>query len=227
MNQLIIRDLGKDCNYIAVCQQAIDFINKREITANDELWLFECQPAFTRGANYSGVNFVGGTIISGDDSIISPGSIPIITTDRVGGNAYHGPGQLICVVLADLKRKNLNYKKLLSILYSTLLQLLASYGIDAKLRDGKHRLGPFVDGNKKIGFVDTGVCADFVYYGLSLNVDMDLSPFEKINHCGIVGYEITHLKNYLNTIDLAEIKQRIVNFFSKKMKYSQLVWKSN
>lgn len=218
-NQLIVRDLGHNCDYMTVWQQATNFNEKRDAGAADELWLLEYAPVFTRGANLSGLNLVGGTIVRGNDVISDAGNIPVLQTNRAGGNAYHGSGQLIAILLMDVKRCKFSHKKIMSALYNILLQLLIFYKVDAKLRNKERRIGPFVEGNKKIGFVDFSVCGNCVYYGISLNVDMDLLPFAKINHCGIIGFEITHLKNYLDKIDLSEIKQILANLFAKHMKY--------
>ena len=212
-NQIIVKDFGNNCDYPAIWQRAIDFSKTRDANTLDELWLFECTSVFTRG-----------TTSPGNDTIIDPGDIPIVQMDRDGGNAYHGPGQLMFGVVLDLNRLNFTPVKLLCVLYHTLSQLLAYYKIDSKMRNEQRRVGPFVDGNKKIGFVDLGVYNNYCYHGLSLNVDMDLSPFAKIDPCGIKGFEVTHLKNYVPQVDWQEIKQKLVDLFVQQMQYSLQLW---
>jgi len=103
---------------------------------------------------------------------------------------YHGPGQLIAYLLLDLRRAGLGVRRLVHLLESAVIELLAAEGIAAASRPDAP--GVYVDGAKiaSLGLrVRNGSC----YHGLALNIDLDLSPFQRINPCGYAGLAVTRL----------------------------------
>ena len=115
----------------------------------------------------------------------------------LGQDPYHGPGQVIVYVLIDLARRQLNIRSLVSVLENTVIGLLAEYGIHATSK--KDAPGVYVqteDGQEaKIASLGLRIKNDRCYHGLSLNVDMDLAPYSRINPCGYAG---------LATVDMAQ-----------------------
>ena len=95
-----------------------EFTNNRTATTPDEIWLVEHLPVYTQGQ------------AGKPEHLLNPGSIPIVQTDRGGQITYHGPGQIMAYVLADLKRSGRYIKQLVFELEESLIATLALYGID-------------------------------------------------------------------------------------------------
>jgi lipoyl(octanoyl) transferase len=121
---------------------------------------------------------------------LDTGSIPVVQTDRGGQATYHGPGQLILYILLDLKRLNLGIRPMVTLLEQAMIGALAQYGIKAVAQASAP--GVYVD-SKKIGSVGLRVKNHCSYHGLSLNNQMDLTPFNGINTCGYPDLQVTQL----------------------------------
>jgi lipoyl(octanoyl) transferase len=156
-----------------------EFTNNRTATTPDEIWLVEHLPVYTQGQ------------AGKPEHLLNPGNIPVIKTDRGGQITYHGPGQIMAYVLADLKRSGRYIKQLVFELEESLIATLALYGIDQACRKpgapgvyvpGKHDLA-------KIAALGIKVKQGCTYHGLALNLDLDLAPFEGINPCGYAGLQ--------------------------------------
>ena len=106
------------------------------------------------------------------EHLLAPGDIPVIQIDRGGQITYHGPGQTVMYLLLDLRRAGIGIR--------------AQSRIDAP--------GVYVDG-KKIASLGLRVRGGCTYHGVALNVDMDLEPFSRINPCGLVGMQMTQLRD--------------------------------
>ena len=154
------------------------FTDTRTAESADELWLLQHPSVFTLGRN-------GKT-----EHLHHTGDIPVIHVDRGGQVTYHGPGQLVAYLLLDLKRRRLGIQSLVRVLEQSVIHLLADYSIRAVRRDKAP--GVYVDG-RKIAALGLRVRRGCSYHGLSLNVDMDLSPFSRINPCGFADLEVTQL----------------------------------
>ena len=154
------------------------FTDARTPDSDDEIWLVEHLPVFTLGQ------------AGKPEHILDPGDIPVIRTDRGGQVTYHGPGQLVAYVLVDLRRAGLGIRRLVTLIEESVISLLAEYGVPAQARTDAP--GVYVDG-KKIASLGLRVRRGCSFHGVSLNVDMDLSPFARINPCGYPGLEVTQL----------------------------------
>ena len=99
-----------------------EFTNNRTSTTPDEIWLVEHLPVYTQGQ------------AGKPEHLLNPGNIPVIKTDRGGQITYHGPGQIMAYVLADLKRSGRYIKQLVFELEDSLIATLALYGIDQACR---------------------------------------------------------------------------------------------
>jgi lipoyl(octanoyl) transferase len=126
------------------------------------------------------------------EHVLKPGDIPLVQVDRGGQVTYHGPGQLIVYCLLDLNRYGLGVKGLVAKIEQSIIDLLASYQITANARAGAP--GVYVD-QAKIAALGLRIRKGCCYHGLSLNVDMELEPFNRIDPCGYPGLAVTQLSD--------------------------------
>lgn len=155
-----------------------DFTEQRTAATADELWFLEHPPVFTLGRNGK------------EEHLLDPGTIPVIRVDRGGQVTYHGPGQLVVYTLLDLRRRQLGVQSLVNRLEQAVIDLLAAQAVPAHRRAGAP--GVYVEG-RKIAALGLRVRRGCSFHGLSLNVDMDLAPFARINPCGYRDLEVTQL----------------------------------
>ena len=165
-------------DYLTTWEAMRDFTAGRDLATPDQVWLLEHPPVFTLGQ------------AGRREHVLDPGAIPVIQTDRGGQVTYHGPGQLIAYLLFDLRRGRIGVKRLVQVLEQSVIDLLAARGIPAAARPDAP--GVYVEG-AKIASLGLRVRQGCSYHGLSLNVDMDLEPFRRINPCGYPGLEVTQL----------------------------------
>ena len=178
MSAIISRDLGRR-PLRAVWEQMQRFTDERGSDTPDEVWFVEHDPVFTLGLN------------ADDDHVLDPGEIEVVNIDRGGQVTYHGPGQLVAYVLFDLRRIHLSIRPLVELLENAVIETVAQYGVDAASR--RDAPGVYVDG-AKLAAIGLRVRRGCSYHGLALNIDMDLSPFSRINPCGMQGLTVTQLR---------------------------------
>jgi len=159
-----------------------DFTDQRNGDTPDEIWLTEHEPVFTQGQAGKA------------EHLLMPGDIPVVQSDRGGQVTYHGPGQLVAYLLFDLRRLQLTVRGLVSGIEQAVTETLADYGIAAAPRPDAP--GVYVDG-AKIASLGLRVRRGCSYHGLSLNVNMDLEPFSRINPCGLQGMEVVQVADLL------------------------------
>ena len=164
-DSFIVRHLGLR-DYESVWREMQHFTDTRSTDTPNEVWLLQHPPVFTLGLNGK------------REHILDPGDIPIIKCDRGGQVTYHGPGQLIAYLLLDMRRHKFAVKALVSKIEQAVIDLLAEYQIQGQRREGAP--GIYVDG-AKIAALGLRIRKGCSYHGLSLNVDMDLEPFLRIN----------------------------------------------
>ncbi|MBZ9612936.1 lipoyl(octanoyl) transferase LipB [Rheinheimera maricola] len=204
--RLIIRELATQ-DYTSVWHAMQQFTDQRNDSTPDQLWLLEHQPVFTQGQ------------AGKEEHLLFPGDIPVVKVDRGGQVTYHGPGQLMVYVLLDLKRRNLGVRQLVTMLEQVLIQLLSPYGINAYAKPDAP--GVYVDG-AKIASLGLRVRKGCTFHGLALNVDMDLSPFSRINPCGYAGMQMVQCKDLGGPQTIVEAKKRIVQCFSQQLNAATL-----
>jgi lipoyl(octanoyl) transferase len=124
------------------------------------------------------------------EHLLAPGDIPIVESDRGGQVTYHGPGQLIIYTLIDLHRRSISVRQLVQGIEQAIIDLLAQREIVAIRRDGAP--GVYV-GEAKVAALGLRIRRGRAFHGLSLNVDMDLQPFSRINPCGYENLSIVDL----------------------------------
>ncbi len=152
------------------------FTQDRRADTDDELWLVEHPPVYTRGRNAR--------------EPAPPGPIPAVDTDRGGDLTYHGPGQLIAYTLFDLDGLGIGVRQLVEGLEEAVLTTLASFGISGQRRRGAP--GVYV-GDAKVASLGLRIRGGRSYHGLALNVAMDLGPFNGIAPCGYRGLRVTQI----------------------------------
>jgi len=178
MNAPLIRDLGL-CDYVPVWRAMQSFTAARTSDTPDELWVLQHNPVFTQGQAGKA------------EHMLDPHGIPVVQSDRGGQVTYHGPGQLIVYFLLDVRRGGFGVRALVDLIETSVISVLASYGVDAQLRKGAP--GVYVN-DCKIAALGLRVRKGGSLHGLSFNIDMDLTPFSYINPCGYPGLEVTQLR---------------------------------
>jgi lipoyl(octanoyl) transferase len=163
----------------------------------DELWLLEHFPVYTlgQGAVHAGV----------------PNGIPLVKSDRGGDITYHAPGQVVLYTLVDLARRGIKVKEFVRLLEQAVIDLLGGRG---ERRPGAP--GVYVDG-AKIAALGIRVRQGRAYHGLSLNVDMDLSPFRAIDPCGYPGLAVTQLKDLGFPETVEQAGERLVHHLMQEI----------
>ncbi|MBC7756795.1 MAG: lipoyl(octanoyl) transferase LipB [Bdellovibrio sp.] len=183
MQNMICRDLGRtDYQTTLAAMQA--FTATRTAETADEIWLTEHNSVYTLGLNRKNVRL--------PSRVNSQPNIPVVLVDRGGKITYHGIGQVVIYLLIDLKRRNLSVRQLVSKIESSIVDLLAQFGVQSIAKSDAP--GVYVNG-AKIASLGLRLKNNCCYHGLSLNVDMDLTPFTEIDPCGYVGLKITQTKD--------------------------------
>lgn len=176
---MIIRRLGL-VDYLPTWQAMQRFTDERDAATEDEIWVLQHPPVFTLG-------------MAADRShVLAAGDIPVVQTDRGGQVTYHGPGQLVVYVLADLRRNGIGVRDLVMLLENSAIEHVAPHGVQAQGR--REAPGVYVEG-RKLASVGMRIRRGASYHGLALNVDMDLAPFARINPCGMAGMQVTQLRD--------------------------------
>jgi lipoyl(octanoyl) transferase len=209
--QLIVRHLGR-ADYESVWQAMKQFTADRDANTGDEIWIVEHPPVFTLGQAGKAIH------------ILQDVGIPVINSDRGGQVTYHGPGQLVGYLLFDIRRKKLNVRELVSGIEQAIIRVLAAYDIAAEA-DPKAP-GVYVN-QQKIAALGLRVRKGRSYHGLSLNIDMDLTPFAAINPCGYQGLEVTSLKKLGKNASMQELARKLVDEISVGFQYDGARWIDN
>lgn len=190
VSDIVVRDLGLE-RMPRTWARMQDFTERRGPSDEDEIWFVEHPPVFTLG-------------LAGDVShVLDSGGIEVVHTDRGGQVTYHGPGQIVCYVLLDLKRRGLNIRGLVETLETAVVNTLVEFGIEAHPR--RDAPGVYVDGSK-IAAIGLRVRRGCSYHGLAFNIAMDLAPFKRINPCGYVDLPVTQLSDLCAVESIAEVR---------------------
>ena len=186
---LQIRELGL-VDYLPTWEAMRNFTDDRSEQVSDEIWICEHPPVFTLG-------------LAGDPvHMLQRSNIPLVKTDRGGQITYHGPGQIVVYPLLDLRRFGLKVREYVQLLEQSIIDALVQVGVaDAQRKPNAPGVYTMHHGSlAKIAALGIKIRKGCSYHGLSLNVNMDLAPFQQINPCGYAGLE---------TVDLATIGVKI------------------
>ena len=188
-------------DYTSTWQEMVSFTENRSDQTEDELWTLEHRSVFTQGLNGK------------PEHLLKESEIDIIQSDRGGQITYHGPGQIIVYCLIDIKRLGIGVKEMVRIIEKSIIDLLNDYSIPSHKIVGAP--GVYVDGSK-IAALGLKVKRGKTYHGLSLNVDMNLSPYQLINPCGYRDLNVTQMSNLTdNKLELDKIKKQLTKHLTK------------
>ncbi|NLQ16100.1 lipoyl(octanoyl) transferase LipB [Marinomonas sp. M1K-6] len=201
---LICRDLGV-VDYAETWEQMKSFTQTRSKDDADEIWLLEHPPLFTQGQ------------AGKEEHLLAPGDIPVVQVDRGGQVTYHGPGQLVAYVLIDLKRLKIGVRDLVSALENAIVSTLTMHAIEAYAKPDAP--GVYVNENK-IASLGLRVRRGCSFHGLALNVDMDLTPFNRINPCGYQGLQMVDMARLNKDVMLSNVKVQLANQLAEQLGYS-------
>ncbi len=190
LRQLGLRD------YVEVWRDMQHYTAERTPDCPDQIWIVEHPPVYTLGLNGKREHLLANT------------GIPIVDSDRGGQVTYHGPGQLVVYLLADLRRLNLGPRQMVSILENAAIATLSQYGISAAARPDAP--GVYVAG-RKIASLGLRIKRGCCYHGISINNAMDLGPFRDINPCGYPGLQVTQLADLGVNISTQELAVPLVH----------------
>ncbi|MBI4527713.1 MAG: lipoyl(octanoyl) transferase LipB [Deltaproteobacteria bacterium] len=209
MEILLHRDLGREEFLTAFSFQEKLAEEKRNGKLADILLLVEHPHVFTIGR--------GGK----DSNVIRPGEVPVLRTNRGGDVTYHGPGQMVTYPVIDLNsRLRRDVHRYLRLLERTVIETLLEFGIHAASMPPW--TGIWIQ-KRKIASIGIAVKRGIAYHGLALNVNTDLSYFERIIPCGLLWAEMTSVQKELGRIvRMEEVKKKFVGHFMRIFGYSEL-----
>lgn len=193
-NRLVVRKLGRK-DYLPVWQAMHDFTDSRTDDTTDEVWLVEHNPVFTQGQ------------AGKEEHLLNTGDIPVVQSDRGGQVTYHGPGQLVAYFLINLRRKKLGVRDLVTHIENLVIQTLGAYNIDSAARADAP--GVYVD-NQKICSLGLRIRKGCSFHGLALNINMDLSPFQRINPCGYAGMKMIQVSQLGGPDNMANVEDELI-----------------
>ena len=195
----------KPVNY----EKAIKFLEERltnidKENAKDLIWILEHDEIYTAGTSY-------------EKSEILNKNINLIETNRGGKITYHGPGQIICYFVIDLKKRKRDIRKFITLIEKTIIESLSEFSIES-FGDPKN-IGIWLNHNqeiKKIAAIGVRVSKWIAYHGFSINVNNDLTKYNNIIPCGIKDKGITNLKKIKN-LDYKKLEDIIIKNFTKNL----------
>ncbi|WP_431023464.1 lipoyl(octanoyl) transferase LipB [Halomonas sp. H5] len=189
--------------YEPVWQAMRDFTDQRDAQTPDQFWLVEHDPVFTQGR------------AGKPEHLLMPGEIPVVQSDRGGQVTYHGPGQVVLYPLIDVRRAGLGVRDLVTALEQAVIALLAEQGVEARARPDAP--GVYV-GEDKIASLGLRIRRGASFHGVALNVDGDLSPFQRINPCGYAGMAMTRLLDLVDDCPGVEaVGERLAHCLAREL----------
>ena len=196
-----IRRLGR-VEYEPTWHAMQAFTASRTADTPDELWIVEHPPVYTLGQ------------AGKPEHVLRDIGIPIVKIDRGGQVTYHGPGQVVIYLLLDLGRLKVKVRELVTAIEQGVIDFLASHGVTAERRAGAP--GVYV-GPAKIAALGLKIKNGCSYHGLSLNVDMDLTPFAAINPCGYAGLQVVQTKDFNVPLTATEAGEQLSQFLLRQL----------
>jgi len=203
---MLIRYLGQR-PYQTIYQAMRDFTDKRNEKTCDEIWVLEHFPVYTLG------------IAGKQSNLLNTGNIPVIKTDRGGQVTYHGLGQLIVYTLLDVKRQGRSIKKLVWKLEQAVIDYLMTVNLTGHRRPKAP--GVYIE-QRKISALGLRMRKGCIYHGLSLNVDMDLSPFKGIYPCGDKNLVVTQLRHFGIVNTVTDTATQLIPHLLNQFNYSEI-----
>ena len=196
---LVVRRLGLQ-EYEPIWKSMRYLVEQANATRNDEIWLLSHKPVFTQGQAGKA------------EHILNPVQIPVVQIDRGGQVTYHGPGQLIVYLLLNVNRRKMGIRDLVNVIERAIIQTLGEFGIAASSK--AKAPGVYVN-DAKIAALGLRIRKGWSYHGLSLNVQMDLEPFSRINPCGYENLAVTQIADQVPATET--LMQNVSRVLSNKL----------
>jgi len=202
---LIIRHLGIQ-QYKHTFNTMKKFNEQRNVATADEIWFVEHYPVFTQGQ------------AGKEEYILVPGDIPVVKSDRGGHVTYHGPGQITAYLLIDLRRLSLGVRQLVSLIEKAVVDTLNCWDISASPR--REAPGVYVDNGEKIASLGLRIRKGCSYHGLNFNINMDMSPWQRINPCGL-GVVMTQVADLVDPApDIKVVTGKLAEYLTTGLGYN-------
>jgi lipoyl(octanoyl) transferase len=202
-HNVLIQYLGQ-MEYLPIWRKMQHFTETRNENTLDEIWFLEHPPVFTQG------------LAGKPEHILNLKTIPLVQSDRGGQITYHGPGQLIVYFLVDIRRKGFGIRSFVSKIEQAVIDLLAEYSVVGQ--SNPKAPGVYV-GEAKICSLGLRIRRGSSLHGLSLNVDMDVTPFDCINPCGFTDLKMVQLKDFCTPPTLASLATALVPHLCRHLGY--------
>lgn len=209
--QLLVRQLGRR-PYQPVWDAMKAFTDGRTSDTPDEFWVVEHDPVYTQGQAGKA------------EHLLAPGDIPVVQSDRGGQVTYHGPGQLVLYVLVDVRRSKLSVRELVTCLETAIIKTLAKSDIEAYAKPDapgvyvKNELGM----EAKLASLGLRIRKGCSFHGLALNINMDMTPFLRINPCGYAGMAMTQTSALGGPQSVAEAQAILVAELASLIGYQSI-----
>ena len=190
--------------------EAINFMESKihqinENTVNELIWILEHKEIYTAGTSFK-------------ENEVLDKSIKIIKTNRGGKITYHGPGQLICYFVIDLKKRGKDIRKFISLIEKTIIDTIKFFEIDTFA--DKENIGIWYNDNKeikKVAAIGVRVSKWIAYHGFSININNELDKYKAIIPCGISDRGVTNLKTIVDQ-NYDELENKLVENFLANLK---------
>lgn len=193
-----------DCRTLGIVPYAstrdamIAFTVARDATTRDEIWSLQHEPVYTLGQ--------AGRLAHLREAV----EIPVVQTERGGQITYHGPGQLVVYLLIDLKRRGIKVREFVRLIEDSVIEVLAAYNLAAVTKAGAPGVYvPHQGELQKIAALGLKIVNGRSFHGLSLNVSMDLAPYDAIDACGYEGLRTIDLATLGIDAPLADVRHRL------------------
>jgi len=196
---LIVRRLGLQ-DYEPIWKSMRYLVEQAGAERSDEIWLLSHKPVFTQGQAGKA------------EHILNPAQTPVVQIDRGGQVTYHGPGQLVVYLLLNVKRRKMGIRGLVDLIEQAIINALGEFGIAGYTR--AKAPGVYVN-DAKIAALGLRIRKGWSYHGLSLNIDMDLEPFSRINPCGFEDLAVTQIADHVPATD--RLMQKVSKTLSNKL----------
>ncbi|MDB4157615.1 lipoyl(octanoyl) transferase LipB [Candidatus Pelagibacter sp.] len=188
---------------------AIKLLEERLLNINinkksDLIWLLEHEEVYTAGTRYK------------ENELLNK-KIKLIKTNRGGKITYHGPGQLICYFVIDLKKRKKDIRKFITLIEKTIIETLSEFNINS-FGDPKN-IGIWVEDKgkiNKVAAIGVRVSKWIAYHGFSININNDLRKYQNIIPCGISNKGVTNLKS-INNQNYKILSDVIIDNFTKNL----------
>tara|TARA_B100000035_G_scaffold220164_1_gene188975 strand:+ start:225 stop:854 length:630 start_codon:yes stop_codon:yes gene_type:complete len=188
----------------AIKEMEIRLLNIHKNRSNELIWILEHNDIYTAGSSYS-------------ENEILDKSIKVIKTNRGGKITYHGPGQLVCYFVIDLKKRKKDIRKFISLIEKTIIETLRFYKIETYA--DKKNIGIWYKDKydiKKIAAIGVRVSKWIAYHGFSINIKNDLDKYKSIIPCGIKDKGVTNLKK-INDQNYDNLDEVLIEKFTSNL----------